>query len=77
MLFSVADDMAAATERTGGVELLRHRVLATAFYEPSTRTSCSFAAAMQRAGGTVISIDSVCVCAGVCVCVCVCACVVM
>lgn len=48
-----------AVEVRGGCDLLRHRVLATAFYEPSTRTSCSFAAAMQRAGGGVIAIDSV------------------
>lgn len=29
------------------------------FYEPSTRTSCSFVAAMQRLGGIVINSDQV------------------
>ena len=32
--------------------------MASMFYEVSTRTSCSFSAAMQRLGGTVISMDS-------------------
>ena len=34
-------------------------VLATIFYEPSTRTHCSFQAAMQRLGGSVISLDQI------------------
>jgi aspartate carbamoyltransferase catalytic subunit len=40
----------------GGDERLRHRVLSTMFYEPSTRTSCSFQAAMLRLGGTVLPV---------------------
>ncbi|VDM55363.1 unnamed protein product [Angiostrongylus costaricensis] len=32
--------------------------MASLFYEVSTRTSCSFSAAMQRLGGSVISMDS-------------------
>jgi len=40
----------------GGMELLKGRVLASIFYEPSTRTSCSFVAAMQRLGGSVITL---------------------
>ena len=35
------------------------KVLANLFYEPSTRTSSSFAAAMYRLGGNVISINDV------------------
>jgi carbamoyl-phosphate synthase/aspartate carbamoyltransferase/dihydroorotase len=31
--------------------------MASIFYEVSTRTSCSFAAAFQRLGGTVINVD--------------------
>lgn len=31
--------------------------MASMFYEVSTRTSCSFSAAMQRLGGTVISFN--------------------
>ena len=33
---------------------LQGKVMASMFYEVSTRTSCSFTAAMQRLGGTVI-----------------------
>ncbi len=35
-------------------ELLRGRVIASLFFEPSTRTQLSFATAMQRLGGQVI-----------------------
>src|SRR5699024_11182646 len=34
--------------------ILKGKVMASVFYEVSTRTSCSFAAAMQRLGGGVI-----------------------
>ncbi len=40
----------------GGNGLLVGRVLAALFYEPSTRTSASFIAAMERLGGGVIPI---------------------
>lgn len=33
------------------------KVMASVFYEASTRTSCSFSAAMLRLGGTVIHMD--------------------
>ncbi|WP_338417752.1 aspartate carbamoyltransferase [Thermorudis peleae] len=36
---------------------LRHKVMATLFYEPSTRTRLSFEAAMVRLGGQVISAE--------------------
>jgi aspartate carbamoyltransferase len=55
-LCEVSGHMAAIVERAGGCELLKHRVLANVFYEPSTRTSCSFASAMQRLGGTVLQV---------------------
>ena len=41
----------------GGDERLKHRVLGTLFYEPSTRTNCSFHAAMVRLGGAVIPVN--------------------
>jgi aspartate carbamoyltransferase len=44
-------------KRVGCLDLLKGKVLANAFYEPSTRTSSSFAAAMTRLGGSVISIN--------------------
>ncbi|KAI4481321.1 hypothetical protein M0804_009441 [Polistes exclamans] len=37
--------------------ILRGKVMASIFYEASTRTSCSFAAAMERLGGRVIYMD--------------------
>jgi aspartate carbamoyltransferase catalytic subunit len=37
------------------VHLLRHRVLANAFYEPSTRTRCSFEIAAKRLGAEVVN----------------------
>ena len=39
-------------------EPLRGRILASLFYEPSTRTRFSFEAAMKRLGGEVISTES-------------------
>lgn len=57
-LFTVAQEMRLALERQGVLDLLHGRVLATIFYEPSTRTSSSFDAAMQRLGGRVIAVDA-------------------
>lgn len=37
--------------------ILKGKIMASIFYEVSTRTSCSFAAAMQRLGGKVIYMD--------------------
>src|SRR5690606_33706408 len=37
---------------------LRGRILATLFYEPSTRTRLSFESAMHRLGGNVISTEN-------------------
>ena len=37
--------------------ILKGKVMASVFYEPSTRTSCSFNAAMERLGGRVIISD--------------------
>jgi aspartate carbamoyltransferase len=56
-VFAVAHDMRAMVESAGGNDLLKGKVLANMFYEPSTRTSCSFMAAMQRLGGDVIPIN--------------------
>ncbi len=37
--------------------IMRGKVMALMFYEASTRTSCSFAAAMQRLGGKIINME--------------------
>jgi carbamoyl-phosphate synthase/aspartate carbamoyltransferase/dihydroorotase len=33
-------------------------MMASVFYEVSTRTACSFSAAMQRLGGSIVSLDA-------------------
>ena len=58
-IFGVAHEMRILVERFGGAELLQGKILANLFYEPSTRTSSSFTAAMQRLGGQVIPINNV------------------
>ncbi len=45
--------------RVGTFDLLKGKILASLFYEPSTRTSSSFTAAMERLGGSVIPINEV------------------
>ena len=47
-------DVAAEMERRQEAQLLAGRVLATLFFEPSTRTRLSFESAMRRLGGIVI-----------------------
>ncbi|MCJ1311998.1 hypothetical protein MMC25_005672 [Agyrium rufum] len=56
-LFTVAQEMRLGVQRSGVLDILRGRLLCTLFYEPSTRTSASFDAAMQRLGGRVIPIS--------------------
>ncbi|KAL0073544.1 hypothetical protein J3Q64DRAFT_1878422 [Phycomyces blakesleeanus] len=58
LLFSVAQEMRALVERYGCVNLLQSRVITTMFFEPSTRTSSSFEAAMYRLGGKVVSVSA-------------------
>jgi aspartate carbamoyltransferase catalytic subunit len=56
----LADEMRQLVfEHGGDSECLRNKVMASLFFEPSTRTSCSFQAAMQRLGGTVIVVNEV------------------
>jgi len=50
--------VAAAFERGDSANPLRGKLLATLFYEPSTRTRFSFEAAMFRLGGQVLSAES-------------------
>lgn len=54
-LFASADAMKSVRTSQG---LLRDRILATLFYEPSTRTRLSFESAMLRLGGQVISTEN-------------------
>jgi len=52
-LFSLADEMADSPQDQGG--LCHGKIMASLFFEPSTRTRLSFEAAMNRLGGRVIS----------------------
>ena len=53
-LFSVAQEMEKIIEG-GSSDLLKGKVMATVFFEPSTRTRFSFEAAMHRLGGAVVA----------------------
>ncbi len=55
-IFTRSREMQELVERVGGCDLLKGYVLACLFYEPSTRTSASFIAAMERLGGGIIPI---------------------
>jgi len=56
LLFTVAQEMRIGVQREGVLSILKGRLLCTMFYEPSTRTSASFDAAMQRLGGRTVAI---------------------
>jgi carbamoyl-phosphate synthase/aspartate carbamoyltransferase/dihydroorotase len=57
-IFDLAKTFKASVQKKGWLdEVLRGKVMASCFYEVSTRTCCSFAAAMQRLGGRVIYMD--------------------
>jgi aspartate carbamoyltransferase catalytic subunit len=58
-IFEVAHEMREMVERVGTFDLLKGKILANLFYEPSTRTASSFTAAMERLGGSVIPINEV------------------
>lgn len=58
LVFATADAMRRDVRSpAGGNDALRGRVLACVFYEPSTRTNCSFQTAMHRLGGSVIAVN--------------------
>ena len=56
-IFSVAREMEDVVQHYGS-NILNRRVMATLFYEPSTRTRLSFESAMRRLGGEVITTES-------------------
>jgi len=58
-IFEVAHEMQGMVSRVGTFDLLKGKILANIFYEPSTRTSASFNAAMERLGGSVVAINEV------------------
>ncbi|KAI5294958.1 hypothetical protein KEM52_002750 [Ascosphaera acerosa] len=58
LLFTVAQEIRLAVQRQGVLDILSGRLLTTLFFEPSTRTSASFDAAMQRLGGRTVPIST-------------------
>mmetsp|Transcript_102174 Transcript_102174/g.181458 ORF Transcript_102174/g.181458 Transcript_102174/m.181458 type:complete len:368 (-) Transcript_102174:92-1195(-) len=56
-ILRTAGQMHELVKSSGGDDSLKGKVLASVFYEPSTRTNCSFQAAMLRLGGQVISVN--------------------
>ena len=56
-LFSVAFKMKKIVEEQGKCDKAYGKVLGNIFYEPSTRTSCSFQVAMMRLGGDIVNIQ--------------------
>jgi aspartate carbamoyltransferase catalytic subunit len=52
-LFKLADDL-----RKNPKELLKGKIMATLFYEPSTRTRLSFESAMLKLGGSVVGTEN-------------------
>jgi aspartate carbamoyltransferase catalytic subunit len=58
-IFAVAEEMRTMVKRIGSFDLLKGKVLANLFYEPSTRTSSSFISAIERLGGSAIPINEV------------------
>lgn len=57
LLLQLAEQMKILVRDRGGDNRLAHHILGTVFFEASTRTACSFQAAMQRLGGTTIHVD--------------------
>ncbi len=59
-LFHNAEVFKTCIQRGIGIDhILRGKLMASVFFEPSTRTSASFSAAMQRLGGSIVPIDEV------------------
>jgi aspartate carbamoyltransferase catalytic subunit len=57
-VMKVASEFETALKKKDLLPLCKGKILATLFFEPSTRTRLSFEAAMQRLGGGVISMAS-------------------
>ncbi|KAI3504406.1 hypothetical protein L1887_25862 [Cichorium endivia] len=57
-IFDVAREMETIEKKSIGNQLLKGYLMATLFYEPSTRTRLSFESAMKRLGGEVLTTEN-------------------
>ncbi|KAI3754099.1 hypothetical protein L2E82_26239 [Cichorium intybus] len=57
-IFEVAREMETIEKKSHGSQLLNGYLMATLFYEPSTRTRLSFESAMKRLGGEVLTTEN-------------------
>lgn len=57
-IFEVARDMEKIEKNSRGSQILKGYLMATLFYEPSTRTRLSFESAMKRLGGEVLTTEN-------------------
>ena len=58
-IIKVSSNFEKGYKKNNSLNLLKGKILATLFFEPSTRTRLSFETAMQRLGGGVVSLGSV------------------
>jgi aspartate carbamoyltransferase catalytic subunit len=58
-VFQVADELMPHARDRRNTDLLKHKTLCTAFYQPSTRTRLATEAAMLRLGGSVLGFSDV------------------
>jgi aspartate carbamoyltransferase catalytic subunit len=56
-IFALSDRMLSVLESNKNPHMMDSKIMATLFYEPSTRTRLSFESAMHRLGGSVISMS--------------------
>lgn len=57
-IFEVAKQMEKVEKNSPGSQILKGYLMATLFYEPSTRTRLSFESAMKRLGGEVLTTEN-------------------
>jgi aspartate carbamoyltransferase catalytic subunit len=57
-IFEVARGMEKIEKNSPGSQILKGYLMATLFYEPSTRTRLSFESAMKRLGGEVLTTEN-------------------
>lgn len=57
-IFEVAREMEKVEKKSPGSQILKGYLMATLFYEPSTRTRLSFESAMKRLGGEVLTTEN-------------------